>query len=164
MVIVSVIIGGVLAIIGGIVGNYIFLNSQKNLDRKNLEGGFAGEISALMSIVKTRKYIENLEKIIQTIKKRHVKIPFYFQVSYNYFNVYEKNVDKLGLLNQPLPELIAKFYTQCFSILEDIKQMGKLDINAMDEEQLIGHYTELLMLFKDNAKIGEAIIKDIREK
>lgn len=163
MEIICVMVGGILAIAGGIIGNYMFLISQKNFERDSLKGAFAGEISALISIVKKRKYIENLDQLIKTMKKHQVKLPFYFQVTYNYFNVYEKNVDKIGLLKSPLPELISKVYTQCFSILEDIKQYEKFNIEEIEFEQLIGHYNELLSLFKDNLETGESIIKMIKK-
>ena len=160
---VAVIVGGVLAIAGGIIGNYIFFKSQKDFERDSLKGSFAGEISALISIVKKRKYIENLDQLIKTMQKKQVKLPFYFQVTYNYFNVYEKNVDKIGLLMSPLPELIAKFYTQCFSILEDIKLIEKINIDEIDLEQLIGHYNELLSLFTDTLETGESVIRIVKK-
>ena len=91
-----------------------------------------------------RKYIEDLEQLIETMNKQQVNLPFYFRVTYNYFNVYENNVDKIGLLMAPLPELIAKFYTQCFSVLEDIKLFEKMNFEEITFEQLIEHYKELL--------------------
>lgn len=163
MQLLAVIIGGILAIAGGIAGNYIFLHSQRKLDRENLKGGFLGEITALNSIVKKRKYIEYLEGILATMKKDRAKLPFTFEVTYNYFKVYENNVDKLGLLNQPLPELIAQFYTQCFAILEDINLIKKIGIEEISTEQLVTYYGELLSLFKDNVALGEKIIYKIKK-
>jgi len=162
MQLVAVVIGGSLAILGGIAGNYIFLYLQRKLDRENLKGGFLGEITALNSIVKKRKYIEHLEGILDMMEKDQVPRPFTFEVTHNYFRVYENNVDKLGLLNQPLPELIAQFYTQCFATLEDIIQIKKIAIKEIPIEGLITLYSELLSLFKDNVKLGEKIIHTIK--
>ena len=162
MQLAGMVIVGVLAIAGGIVGNYTFLRFQRKLDRENLKGGFLGEITALNSIVKKRKYIEHLEGVLDTMKKDRVKLPFTFEVTYNYFRVYENNVDKLGLLNQPLPELIVQFYTQCFATLEDIDRIKKIAIKEIPIENLVAWYSELLSLFKDNVKLGEKIIHTIK--
>ncbi len=157
MEIVGVLIGGVLAIAGGIIANYIALTSQQKMNRKSLAGGFAGEIEAIIEIVKKRQYVEHLEQLIAKMQKPdfELMIMFYFHVTYDYFSVYKSNVDKLGSLSSPLPKLIATFYTQCFAILEDIKQIENLNIDEISREQLIGHYTELLALFKDTSAIGE---------
>ncbi len=162
MQLAGMVIVGVLAIAGGIVGNYTFLRFQRKLDRENLKGGFLGEITALNSIVKKRKYIEHLKNIIDMMEKDRLPRPFTFEITYNYFRVYENNVDKLGLLNQPLPELIAQFYTQCFAILEDINQIKKIAIQEILIKDLITWHSNLLSLFKDNVKLGEKIIHTIK--
>ena len=163
MEIFGVLIGGVIAIAGSIIANYLALTSQQKLNRESLAGGFAGEIEALITIATKRKYVEHLEQLISTMQKHDCNLPFYFHVTYDYFNVYKNNVDKLGSLQQPLPKLIATFYTQCFAILEDIKQLETLSIEEIPREQLIGHYNELTCLFKDTLAIGEKALSIINK-
>jgi len=48
---------------------------------------------------------------------------FFFKVTFDYFKIYERNADKIGLLKGTLPQKIAIFYTQLCAILEDVKDI-----------------------------------------
>ena len=99
-----------------------------------------GEIGALLDIVQRRNYIGGLKQVIQHVQQTGQPMPFHFSVSHEYFGVYKNNTSRLGILKHPLPQKIATFYTQCFSILEQVKDSTVLptaQASLMDLQELV---------------------------
>jgi hypothetical protein len=159
-----IIIGGVIGIAGSIIAPVWLECYRRKQEQKNLTGAFIGEISALVEICKRRQYIENIRAVITEAKAKQTEpnksIWFHFSVRRNPFPVYDANVARLGLLNDPLPQKIALFYTQSSSILEDIADMreGKIQRNR---DESIRCLEALLKLFEDTLNLGEKIVLDV---
>jgi len=63
------LIGGILTFLGGLLGSYLIQKSQRKSERENLASAFYGEISALLSIIEKRGYIQDLEDDLKNIKE-----------------------------------------------------------------------------------------------
>jgi hypothetical protein len=158
---IAVIIGGVLAISGGFLNNLWFEWCHDHRLRKNLALAFQGEITAIQEMVRKRGYIEGLKNTIREIEHSGQPIAFSFRARRKYFSVYEAHVGSIGILSPPLSNLVARFYTQANGILEDIEQLGEIDLSTVDPKILAELYKRLVALFEDTESIGEQIIKEV---
>ena len=148
---IAVLAGAIVSFIASI----LFQAWLHRRERKSLQGAFVGEISALLDIIQRRNYIDGLKKIIEDVEQTGQPMSFHLSVSHEYFGVYKNNTSRLGILKHPLPQKIATFYTQCFSILEQVKDSTVL---PTAQASLIA-LEELLSLFKSTTELGAAILK-----
>ncbi len=112
---ISTSVGGVLAIAGGFLANY----SQARNERKNVAGALAGEISALLEIIRKRQYLEAIDKYINAMETDQRARNFRLAARHSYFTVFEANADKLGVLPNCCASEVAKFYVIVKSLMED---------------------------------------------
>jgi len=158
-----IIVGGAIGIAGSIIAPTWLEYSRRKHEQESLTGAFVGEISAVLEICKRRQYIESIRALITEAKAQQAEpnksVWFHFSVRRNPFPVYDANVSRLGLLNDPLPRQIARFYTQSSSILEDIADMreGKIQRNR---DESIRCLEALLELFEDTQAVGQKIVSD----
>ena len=158
---IGVLVGGVLAIIGGLVSN-LFVEWRRNVvESKRLAYAFKGELQALSSIARKRRYTEIINYYIAEMEKTRQPLFVNIQVRREYFNVFNSNVSKLGLLKNPLPELLATFYVQSNSILEDLQSYREGTWANASVESIIGSKKELLSLMEDTYALAEVIVKQI---
>ncbi len=106
---IGVVIGGVLTITGGFFSNLYLERNRIAEDRRNLAQEFSGENSALRKIIEVRKYREGLQQAISHMQSTGQAHHLSIHVRRRYFNVYEKNVSRIGMLEGPLPSMIAIF-------------------------------------------------------
>jgi len=158
---IGVILGGILAILGGFLSNFWLECYRDRRLRKNLALAFQGEITAIQEMVRKREYIEGLKKTIREIENSGLPFRFSFRARRKYFSVYEAHVGSIGILSPPLPNLVARFYTQANGILEDIEILGEIDPSTTDPKILAELYKRLLALFEDTESVGEQIIKEV---
>jgi len=146
-------------VVGGLLTTFcqLILNWHKNKQAaRQVALAFKGEIESLLLITEKRKYIELLEEAI------NLGQPFYFRITFSYFNIYDRNADKIGLLKGDLPQKISTFYTQAYAILEDILDIQE-EHSYMSREETIGRQQEMLRLAKDTIEVGKDILKTIDE-
>ncbi|HKX29347.1 MAG TPA: hypothetical protein VJ302_16745 [Blastocatellia bacterium] len=146
--------GGVI----GILSNYLTQVFQSKRERKSISSAFAGEIKAILYIVEKRNYINLFKADIEEIKEGKA-VGSSISISSSYFSVYIGNVGKLGLLNAPLPEELATFYTLAMSVLEDIKVISDPKCTWNNKEEQLWYYEELLALFIEADELGRRILK-----
>ncbi len=119
--ILAAVIGGALAIVGGFFGHVW----QTRKERKSVAGAFAGEIRAILGIIRKRRYMEGIEALIAAMKADNVPRPFHLDVRQFYFTVFEANAGKLGLLPSNCASDVATFYVITKSLLEDATNPNK---------------------------------------
>jgi len=91
------LVGGLLTFLGGLLGSVIIQQQQRKAERNSLASAFYGEIQALLKIIERRQYIQRIQEAIEDIRSNR-EISFRIKVTRKYFNVYEKNLDKIGIL------------------------------------------------------------------
>jgi len=160
----AVVIGAFLAGFGRLCyDSYRFKN-----ERKQVHNAFRGEISALMSIVDERKYVDGLKANIQNMKQSNNFYFFCVSVKQNYFTVYDTFSCKLSILKGELPLLIAEFYINSKAILEDFDMYNeyakttytKIDKNNYEAQfkWYIESQENLIKLFEKQATIANKIM------
>jgi hypothetical protein len=156
-------IGAASGLLGAIITVGWNFRLQSRKERKSIASAFYGEIGALLEIVERRKYIQGIEASLTSIGAEF-RSPYSFKITRSYFNVYEKNIDKIGLLPNPLPEKVVLLYTIAFSILEDIDSLNKEDFNQWDDSEAKYFLRELLNLFNEAILVGGQVQDLIRKK
>jgi hypothetical protein len=151
-------------IIGGVIS---FFNTSRLETRKQaaesrrLALAFRGEIRALLRIVNRRRYLEGFQSIVEKMETAQIKVPINIKVRREYFPVFKNNVTNIGSLECPLPELIAQFYVQANSVLEDIESYHDGTLEHDDIQSLTGRVKETHALLQETLVIGEEIIKEV---
>lgn len=156
------IVGGLIGIVGALATSVCLEHVRRRADRTSLTGAIVGEISALMEISERRGYIDGLRALIAKARiGSEPKVIYWYQFSVrrNPFAVYDANLARFGILSDPLPRLIARFYTQASSILEDIGDMRERKFEARNRDESIHRLEELLKLFEDTQALGRQIIE-----
>lgn len=157
---IQVALGGALTFFGGYFGTKLVEERKNKRDAKSLAYAFRGELLAIRTIVNEREYFAFLERAIEYIKTTNQPWTIRVNIRQKYFNVFEKNVDKLGLLPNPLPEKIATFYTQANSILEDIQTANEGGLSEAAEVQLRAYEQLHALLFK-TMKLIDDIVQEV---
>ncbi len=157
----GVVIGGVLAIAGGFVSTLWLESRRESKQRRALALAFQGEIGALLEIIEKRGYIEGLRETRAETEATGKTQGFYFRARRGYFSVFDANVSQIGILKPPLSGLVARFYTQANSILEDMERFEEAKPADVDPKVAIQAYDELIILFEDVVAVGRQIVKEV---
>jgi len=159
---IGVVIGAVIGGLGSFFGSYCLENSKFKREKRNLALAFAGEIAAVRRIVEVRHYVQRIEDALQYVRQTRQPFTYRAPITREYFNVYEQNVSRIGILDDPLPRRIATFYTQANAILEDFHGMttGAFE----DVDRLIAFYEQLLELFRDTFNIADEILEEVQRR
>jgi sugar/nucleoside kinase (ribokinase family) len=158
------LLGGIIAITGSLVGIYATQYFQRKNEGKNIASAFYGEISAILGMIKKRKYIEGAIEALEYMNETGKGQIFHFNYKKDHFKVYEQNISKIGLLNDPLPEKIVLFYTYIFAVLQDIEDISKPDYTFPETAELKELFQELLDISTEIITLGEEILVLIKGK
>jgi hypothetical protein len=122
----------------------------------------AGEISALMEIVRRRDYIKSIQELERAAAQGEA-IKFTVRITHNYFPVLEASVVELGILPDDLPSLIPRFLTFAKSALEDIQAIegGFWDERPVNQWQ--SGYGELAQVLEDAMGVGTQILAAVEK-
>lgn len=145
----------------GILTTTILERQRETRESRNLALAFKGKIRSLLELIEERNYVNRLTEVIAQIEQ--TRQPFYmpFKVRFKYDRVYEANVEYIGKLKPPLPELIALFYTRLTSVLEDLAAIGEGFYSVLELEDLLRIYRDARRLILLTAKEGETILETI---
>jgi hypothetical protein len=159
--ILAVVVGGLLAIAGGFITPVLVDRQRQARESRNLALAFKGEITALLTLIKERRYLERFAEVTQQIEA--TQKPFYMpmRVRFRYDRVYESNVTRIGVLNGALPELLPLFYTRLTSMLEDISGLSEGTYASLELPTLLRIYRDLQSVLKESIILGERIVQEI---
>lgn len=158
------LLGVVIGISGSLISTYFIEWRRTKKEAKHLAQSFLGELKALRKITEERDYLNGIRLAIEHIEKTGKGYLFQVKVRKDYFLVYKENIQRIGMLDEPLPECLATFYTQSNSILEDLESLNDGSYSESHPESLLKCYKSILHLFEDNMLIGEKISKLITDK
>jgi hypothetical protein len=160
---VAVLLGGILSIAGGYFSTILIEKQRLEREQKNLALAFRGEVSAILHLIEDRGYVQRFADIIAEMERTDK--PFYapLRVRYQYDSVYRENVDKIGSLANPLPELLAVFYTRMASLLEDFSSLGDGTFASLSTQDLLRMYKSTLRVLTGATASGKEIVAKIDE-
>jgi hypothetical protein len=160
----AVVLGGLIAIAGGIISTTFVERQKQRQESYNLALAFRGEITALVELLRERRYTERIAEVIHQIEQ--TQEPFYMpmRIRYRYDRVYEENVGRLGLLKPPLSEMIPLFYTRLTSVMEDMVSLGDGTYVDLDLPVLLRIYRDSQRILELTTAEGDRILATIAEQ
>jgi len=169
--------------IGGlvtIVGNLVQTRYHELRSRKALAGSLAGEIEGIIRAVERRNYIDGLDRIIQRqreVRQRTAAAPgqqslvqapiritfpaFGVRISFNYFSVFDKACDKIGVLGDISGE-VALFYTLAKGIVEDLNSLRE-GVQFLSVDEVIDFHQRLRDLLAEQLARGRQVADRLRK-
>ena len=149
---VSVIVGGVLALAGGVIVKFW----EDRRGRRALAYAFVGEINAIVVMVEQRGYEKYLADLQKAVHATNEPLNPHVPVTQNYFVIYEANADKVGLLPRDAARDIALFYTQAKGLMEDVGENAAVPRTGQEALQKLGQMQAIL---GNIATVGKRVVE-----
>jgi hypothetical protein len=155
------VVGGLLATMGGILTQYVVEINRPRRESRNLALAVKGEITAVLKHINERNYQGRFLQIIEQIETTRQPFLMPMRIRFRYDRVYDENVERIGLLREPLPELIPLFYTRLISVMEDMLSMGDATYANIEIDLLLRIYRDDHKVLVETVKLGEQIMAEI---
>lgn len=111
------------------------------------------EVSTLVRIIESRKYIESIEKAIEYLKSNpEGQYTIFAEIPAHYCLVYQEQCKNLGVLEPEIAENIISFYQLIDAVVQDIKTNGTFSTRPSIEG-----YQQALEMFKLAFVIGKGL-------
>jgi len=107
-----------------IAGKFFSDWRERVRSRKAVASQLFAEITAILDIVSTRKYLEFVSGIVQQITPTNGVGTLQIQVSDDVMIIYRANLDNLHLLDRDVQVKVVKFYRYLSALIEDVKPGG----------------------------------------
>jgi hypothetical protein len=161
---ISTLIGGFLAILGGLISVYFTERIKGKKAERNLAWAFHGEIGSLCKIIRIREFPETFRKLAEDAKDGRDTGRRCIKADSEYFHVFKNSVTHIGILVHGLPEQIVSFYVQATAILEDLHSLSSGFHDDKPLDALVYYYEDIADLLQDLLKQGDEILHAIERK
>lgn len=152
------VLGG--AALGGLIS--MLTTWRIELSKRKHESHVVGcalvaEISALLTIIEARQYLEHFEKVITHLKNqpRGASAPLVAKIPEHYSQVYQKHVDRLGCLDPRFAAEIIHFHQLVDAVVQDVIPGGALQT----EYATLEAYTQSEKILRKAITIGKSIMQ-----
>lgn len=160
----GVIIGGLIGTISSIGTTFAFDAYKNRRDTRGLAKSFKGGIGAILSIIEARGYVAHIDATMSGINPGDdFAIPL-IRAKRNYIELYNKNVDRIGMMTPFLSENIPVFYTYLNSLLEDLDGIADGLLNGQPPQIKYNLLVEFRQLLGKTLDLGSEIIKEVDDK
>jgi hypothetical protein len=160
----------VAALIGAFIGAAgpiaLSLFQEKRHDARRAQQtalAVAGEIRAVMEIVRKRDYIAGIRYVEELARGGEI-VPFKVRVTHNYFPVVERSLENLGILPDGLSSLIPRFLTLAKSALEDISAIEQGVWNDRKPQEWFDGYQDLADVLESAMAAGTEIVAIVESR
>lgn len=158
---IAALFGAFVGAAGPIAVNLINDRVQRKRRAKQISLAVAGEVAAILEIIRRRNYLEGIRKAesdAETGNPWFIKI----RITREYFPVVEAALVDLGILPDELPSLIPRFLTLAKSALEDLQALDGGHWNDRAAEDIIDGYRGLRDVFEGAMEVAAAILVIVR--
>ncbi|WP_313209645.1 hypothetical protein [Stutzerimonas nitrititolerans] len=129
----ATILAAIAAAVGSITSGWLSRRHQKRAIRAAL----LAEVAALSSIIRRRKYREDLEEAAEHVRRTGDKYYLTVPVPPHYCRIYAANVTSVGLLQPALAQKLVVFYQLVDSVVQDVSPGGVLASGSDDPADFI---------------------------
>jgi hypothetical protein len=161
---IGAVVASLLFIVVGFTSNTWREYSRERKLRRTLALAFQGEVQAVMEIIEKRGYIEGVRAAKAQIEATGKFQAYHYKAREKYFSVFEANVGQIEILRPPLSQLVARFYAQANSILEEMERFEESDPATVDPMVAIAAYDEVLRIFEDTVAVGNRIVQEVSRR
>ena len=153
-------IGG--ALVGAIAAIFPSILLERIRERRTIKAvtdSIICEVSAILTTIKHRRYLEILDQIISNLHSKPGNTQS-FQVIFpdNYFKIYNANLDRINLIDDSIRIKVVIFYQLLEAVIQDAKPGGLFSLSP----QGIEAYIEAKSILKQSIDIGNEIEKKWR--
>lgn len=159
---VAALIGAFVGAAGPIAANLISDRLHRNRRAKQVSLAVAGEIAAILEIVRRRNYLKGIQKAEADALAGNPWI-IRIRITREYFPVVEASLIDLGILPGVLPSLIPRFLTLAKSALEDLQALDEGHWDDRAEKDLAEGYGGLRDVFEGAVETGNAILAVVKQ-
>lgn len=130
-------------------------------DSKAMTLAIYAEIKAVLEIMQTRSYIENIQKIVAMMESG-VSNSYTLQIIIpdEYCAIYKNNSANIGIINPLLLVKVVKFYHLLDAVIQDVKPGGILNNTPRGVEP----FKELITIGTHLATLGQEIVSEIENQ
>jgi hypothetical protein len=118
--VIQTAVGALIALAASVVVPLITDQVKRGADRQAVAGLLAGELSSYAFIIRERGYLAQLDRVM-----RDEQIPYYFEFSEGGL-IYQKQMDRLGLLPPQICEKVIQAYNLVFAALVNAKTLQSM--------------------------------------
>lgn len=140
--------GALVGAIAAIFPNQIIESIKERREVKALSSSIVLEVSAIITTIEHRKYIESLEL------NKSYRMSFKVVVPDNLFCIYHANLDRVGKIDPCIREKVVTFYHLVEAVISDIKPGGLLSSPETGPET----YKVTAKSLREAVKVGRKIM------
>lgn len=155
------VVGGAISLLSTVVTTFGIEHLRQTRQARGTAYAFRASVLGILTIVDIRQYAEHVRGMIRHMEAGNTGAILKSRVRQNYLETYTKHVDKLGLLEPPLPELISIFYTNVNSLVEDMQDAHDGSRDNLPQPEMLRLYKEFEGLLTETSKLGRHIIEVI---
>jgi len=146
--------GALVGAISAIFPNMIIERLKERRATKALTDSIVCEVSAILTIIKHRRYVEAVEEIIEALRSMPgTTRTFQVVVPDNYFKVYHANLDRVSMIDRRIRVKVVTSYQLLEAVIQDVKPGGLLSTAGRGIEP----YNEDASILKQAIELGHEI-------
>jgi hypothetical protein len=148
---IGTIVGGVLAILGGILAK----SFDEWRQRQSLRAAFRAEVSAIVEMFEVRGHDKLFKDLLEHWKRASTAKPIMLgSLSKPIDPVFSKNSDKIGLLGRSVAGDLVRFYAVVDAIREDINSSANGEMDGLSQDAKIRMTEDDLRLLGEASEIA----------
>jgi hypothetical protein len=157
------VIGGVLALVGGLVGTYFARRVSHSYDQRRMASAFAGEVEALLTAMKAREIRKELENGKKLYENGRQWTSWTWSSERDYLTVYRNNADKIGLFDPPISGNIALFYILVQAVMESLTTLAHDNSHLNSQEYMLRNLTADLKIIDRIEEVGAFLVIELNQ-
>lgn len=147
--------GTIIGIVGTLIHTKYLEDRREKKFAEQVLKCIVAEVSALVRLIESRKYVESIENIIEYLKENPDETyTLSADIPGHYSRIYVEQCKNLGVLDQEVSKNIIHFYQLIDAVVQDIK----IDGTFTTDPSLEG-YEETLGIFKLAVRVGKSLEK-----
>jgi hypothetical protein len=162
--IISVIVGGIIAIGGGFIQRFY----ERRHEKRSLRAALRAEIQTILDIVGRRDYIEGLSKFIDAIERGSTNL-LQIRVGRDYDTVFKTNCGNLGLLPSETAGKTVRFYYLVSSIAQDLdllrdaadKPLLQAQYGLNTQDGNLAFHKQMQQLSIETIELGKKLVSEL---
>ncbi|WP_430226848.1 hypothetical protein [Paraburkholderia tropica] len=155
------VVGGAISLVSTVVTTFGIEHLRQTRQARGTAYAFRASILSILTIVDIRQYAVHVREMIKHMEAGNAGTILKSRVKQNYLETYARHVDKVGLLEGPLPELISIFYTNVNSLVEDMQDAYDGGRDELTQTEMLRIYKEFEALLTETSKLGRHIVEVI---
>ena len=163
MPLLSTLAGAVAAIVGGVATSWYNDRRRDCRETKQVAAALAGELRGFKTLFDVYQVESELVRLQAQTDARFVEILETIPLRGSYFQVFDANAPKIGLLPPGLADSVSVVYVLLRALLVEFPRLEELHKQKMVPEYLAKFYKHLISLTQEARQRTEDLIPELRK-